>query len=141
MKEIGQLTSASGSRSLSSFELGITIEIFRYCTCASVYIDEADDGELVLLNMACNDQPSPFVYFGKVLELYAVSTKGSPSPAPMTREELASEYSVKMEFVSKKTGRTDIDKISWRRNGLGVYVWSGVRAVKNFLMHLVDVLS
>jgi hypothetical protein len=138
---MGQLASAAGSLPSPICETGITIEIFRYCKCASAYSDAYGGEELTLVNMACSDRPNPLFFFSKAMEMYGASTQESSLPAPMTREEIENEYNVKMVFVSKKTAGLDVDKVGWRKNGLGVYVWGGVPAVKNFLMHVDDVLD
>ena len=139
--QMGQLAAAAGSIPRPRFDDGITIEFFRSCTCASVYSDSWDENELVLLSIACDDQPNPLFYFTKVLELHGASTKESQTPAPMTREEIQEEYNACFQFVSKKTMEQDRDKVDWRKNGLGAYVWGGAAAVKNFLMYIDDVVA
>ena len=139
--EMGQLTTASGSIPRPRFDDGITIELFRYCTCASVYSEAWDDNELAVLSFACDEQPSPLFYFMKVLELHGESTKESKTPEPITREEIQVEYNACFQFVSRKIMEQDRDQSDWRKNGLGAYVWGGPAAVKNFLMFIDDVVS
>ena len=139
--EMGQLTAAAGSIPRPNFGAGITMEVFSYCTCASVYSEAFGDDDLTLMNMACDDQPNPLFYFSKIVEIYGATTKDSPTPAPMTRDEIASEYNAKFEFVSKKTVDQDVDKVRWRKNGLGVFIWGGAPAVNNFIMYVDDVID
>ena len=82
--EMGQLATAAGSIPRPRFDDGITIELFRYCTCASVYSESWDENELALFSFAYDAQPSPLFYSTKVLELHGASTKEPQTPAPMT---------------------------------------------------------
>ena len=139
--DLGPLAAAAGSIPRPSFDGGITIELFRYCTCASVYSESFGQGGLEVLGMACGDQPNPLFYFTKVLELYGASTQGTPTPEPTTREGIQEEYFARFEFVSKKTMEQDQDKVGWRKYGLAAYVWGGPQAVKEFLMYIDNVID
>ena len=85
VSQMGQLAAAAGSIPRPRFDDGITMELFRYCTCASVYSDSWDENSILLSRKYAG------VSFGSFLSEHRLLKR-----LDSEREEFARSYAARL---------------------------------------------
>jgi len=133
VSEMGNFSAGGSVEKTKPRKNMLSMSVMKYCTKGSLYHSRFGNGDLLVVQMMCQDFPNPLFQFKKGIMGYGGQAGSEDCSIPPDWEAFEEQFQAEFVYVTKRT--CDWDSIGLQVFRCGIYLGGNV---KDFVMFLDD---